>query len=67
VYAIVHDTFEAGELIVRHMFYGNTKERAWAVYQAHLRSDAFLRGCEERGHYGTVACSTRWRLVELTT
>lgn len=34
---------------VRHEMYGPTQERAIEVYQAHMQSDAFLRGCTMQG------------------
>lgn len=44
--------------VVRHEFYGDTPERAWAVYQAHLKSDRFLHDCE-RGQFDGVTCRTQ--------
>jgi hypothetical protein len=46
------------QLVVKHEFYGPTRESAEAVYQAHLRADAFLRGCTEAHGYSGIGCRT---------
>lgn len=37
---------------IRHVFVGNTQAEAWDWYQKHLRYDAALSGCVERGMIG---------------
>lgn len=60
---LVASTFErtgpdAWILVVRHEFYGGTRERSIEVYEAHLRADAFLRGCTQDHSYGAIECRT---------
>jgi hypothetical protein len=58
LWVIEHVIYEAGssDPVLRHSFYGKTPAEAEAVHQAHLRADAFLRGCETTGHYGQIPC-----------
>lgn len=51
--------------VVRHEFYGATKERTLEVRARHLEADAFLRGCEYGG-YGQIVCHTVWYAPEPT-
>lgn len=44
--------------VVRHEFYGRTKKEAEGYYQAHLTTDAFLRGCVEKKRWKRVQCET---------
>jgi hypothetical protein len=50
--------FEAEEAlpVLDHVFYGDSIEAAFAVMVAHMGTDAFLRGCVERGQYGSIVC-----------
>lgn len=66
---LVHEVWEMGEPrdypVVTHEFRGETREEAYAIYLAHLQSDAFLRGCVENDSFlmadGTVVkCTVRW-------
>lgn len=68
VFAIVHDTFEKGSTpVVRHVFTGDTPEKARRFYQAHRKSDAFMRECDDRGIFnGRVQCRTRTRELAVT-
>lgn len=52
--------------IVIHEFVGRDPQEAWSYHEAHRRSDAFLRQCEDRGVFQKdVRCRTRttegWR------
>lgn len=43
--------------IVTHIFSGMSEQEVRGYYQAHLRSDAFLRECTTRGNYqGLFRC-----------
>lgn len=61
-YRIVHHIFEGRETTptVTHVFYGATAAQAEHVYEAHMQSDAFLRGCTTQGVFhgpsGDVPC-----------
>lgn len=44
--------------VVRHEFYGDTPQRAIHVYEAHLKTDAFLAQCQ-RGRFDGVVCYTQ--------
>lgn len=58
-YKIVVKTFEEGETdpVVVHELYGSTPEEARGVFQAHMKSDAFLRDCIKRGLFaGRILC-----------
>lgn len=43
--------------ILRHEFFGKTRQEAWGYYQAHLGTDEFLRGCVERSRWKRVKCA----------
>lgn len=49
--------------VVQHNFFGETQEEALGYYEAHLTTDAFLRGCVERQRWKQIECSTQsyWR------
>lgn len=66
-YRVVALTYEVGAqgeevLTLRHEMYGETSERAIAVYRAHLESDAFLRECSVNQVFettrGAILCRT---------
>lgn len=42
--------------VVRHEFVGKTRAEARGYYQAHLGTDAFLRGCVESRRWDGVVC-----------
>lgn len=56
--ALVVRSFEGSTLVVEHRFFGETQEKAAAIYRAHLKTDAFLRGCVTAGAWTSVACRT---------
>lgn len=68
MFALVHDTLEQGpKPVVRHVFPGATEDEALGYYEAHRRSDKFLRECDDRGLFdGRVVCRTRKRMLRLT-
>lgn len=45
--------------VIRHEFYGATREQAIHVSRRHLQTDTFLAGCEV-GRFGQVICHTAW-------
>jgi hypothetical protein len=51
--------------ILRHEFYGKTREEAWGYYQAHLGTDEFLRDCVTARRWQSVKCQAeiRWERV----
>jgi hypothetical protein len=51
MHRIVHTIYEGDTPVVQHVFLGATRNRALQVYAAHKTSDAFLRGCDDRGVY----------------
>jgi hypothetical protein len=43
--------------IVIHEFQGKNPDEAWGYHDAHVQSDAFLRGCEQKQFFaGNVRC-----------
>lgn len=62
-FQIIHEIYENDEEepTVTHVFHGETPERAEEVYRAHMKTDAFLRGCTQRGRWDGVDC---WVEVE---
>jgi len=65
---LCHEIWQMGEArdypVVTHEFRGDTREQAYAIYFAHMRSDAFLRGCVENDSFlmdgAVVKCTVRW-------
>jgi hypothetical protein len=57
-----------GYPIVVHEFRGNDKKEAFAVYEAHLKTDAFLSGCVEHGEFiagkNKIKCQVSWWFEE---
>lgn len=54
--------------VVKHEMYGPTQERAIEVYQAHMRSDGFLRACSLTpggGAYQGTPCRTEAHLERI--
>ena len=45
--------------VVTHLFHGRTPREALRYFAAHCKTDAFLRGCVERGRWSTVRCRAR--------
>lgn len=67
MWTLVVETFEPSHryAIVEHRFRGDTQQEAEGYYQAHLRSDRFLRECMEYGQFdGSVQCKNRVRRVK---
>ena len=56
VFDYIVQTYEQGNpiAVVTHVFTGTSIKKAKGYYRAHLRSDAFLRGCQS-GHFGDKA------------
>ena len=65
LHQLIVDTFEAsvgtGYPVLRHIFYGKTKEEARGYYQAHLTTDAFLRGCTLEQHFKAIKCRSTFK------
>jgi hypothetical protein len=59
-WTLVHRIFEGDELVVEHRFFGRTKEDAHHIFEAHMKTDSFLRGCETEQHFRDFDCSTEW-------
>jgi len=58
-FRIVHHISEGEDSrpVVTHLFYGDTVEEAEHVYDAHRKSDAFLRQCDDCGIFDNrVGC-----------
>lgn len=55
---IVSRIFEGADThpVVEHIFYGQTPQQAARIYEAHMRSDAFLSGCVLKQEFGTTMC-----------
>ena len=45
--------------VLRHVFYGVTKEEAEGTFGAHMKTDAFLRGCVQKQRWDGVDCMFR--------
>lgn len=48
--------------VVVHIFNGTTAKQAHAFYRAHLKSDAFFRGCVEEQRFANFNCRETHRL-----
>jgi len=58
---IVHHTMENDDPrpIVTHIFYGDTRAEVMHVYEAHRKSDKFIRECDDVEMFdGKVRCHT---------
>jgi hypothetical protein len=57
---LVVDIFEDGDRapVVRHAFYGKSKQAARKIMRAHMKTDRFLRGCELKGKFSSIVCRT---------
>lgn len=57
-YQIHHHIFENDENdpVLTHIFYGSSPEEAEGIYASHMKTDAFLRGCTNTGHFGQIRC-----------
>ena len=47
---------EETEPTLTHVFYGETQERAQQVFDAHMKTDAFMRGCVTNDRFRDFAC-----------
>lgn len=62
MWVVYHQIFEPeGPLgydhpILVHMFYGKTREDAIQIYQAHRKTDQFLKSCDDLGKWRNVVC-----------
>jgi hypothetical protein len=60
LWVLVHQIFEQATNyaypVVEHRFVGKTKAEAQGYHDAHLGTDSFLRGCEQRGRWQDVTC-----------
>lgn len=57
-YALTVDTYEGQDLVVRHVFYGQTAKEAREVYAAHLTTDSFLSSCLRDRRFSDIKCRT---------
>jgi hypothetical protein len=66
-FMVVHQIFEEGskDVVVEHRFFGKTAEEALGVMRSHMKTDSFLRGCENVQHWRDIQCTTRSWLVSL--
>jgi hypothetical protein len=56
LYVVEIDTYEAGDFpILSHTFRGRTRAEAWRYVAAHMKTDAFFRGCAA-GHFADFDC-----------
>lgn len=57
---IVQHIFENKETepTLTHVFYGETSDRARAVFASHMKADSFMRGCEVNRKFKDFACRT---------
>lgn len=66
VHALVVDVYEPSTRfrypVIRHVFYGASREEAEGYYRAHLRNDNFLRSCAESKAFEGRLCEVdvRW-------
>lgn len=62
LHVVVVDVFEAATRfrypVVRHAFYGRSREEADGYFRAHLETDSFLRDCLENKRWNGVSCET---------
>jgi len=47
------------EPTLTHVFYGETLDRAWAVFNAHMQTDSFMRACTTERRFRDFACHAR--------
>ena len=55
---IVQHIYEGAdrEPVLTHVFYGETRQAAERIYQAHMVTDAFMRGCVSAGKFRDFTC-----------
>lgn len=64
---IVQHIYEADdpEPVLAHVFYGETLEKAEHIYQAHMGTDSFMRGCVNDRRFRDFACHARSHVERL--
>ncbi len=52
--------------VVRHSFYGKTKEEAKGYFESHIKTDAFMKGCVEKDKFKQIKCQSKfsWEKIE---
>lgn len=57
-FRVVSKIYEANLVfpIVIHIFQGVSRKQAKAFYEAHKKSDEFLRGCADKEHFVNFSC-----------
>ena len=50
--------------VLTHLLYGDTREEAVRVINAHKKSDGFFAGCTDKGQYFLLDCWTEWRIYQ---
>ena len=55
---VVQHIYEGNEAepTLTHVFYGETFDRAWGVYKAHMVTDSFMRGCTTNQRFRDFSC-----------
>lgn len=58
---IVQHIYEGDDMepVLTHIFYGKTLEEADGIYQAHMQTDSFMRGCATRQKFRDFSCYAR--------
>jgi hypothetical protein len=72
LWAVVHSIYEESigdeYPVVTHTFMGRTRKEAVGYFRAHLKTDSFLRGCTERGRFGSdIKCRTEMTVARYDT
>lgn len=67
LFRLIHRIYEPegaglGYPVVEHMFYGRTPKEAERYFWAHMRTDSFLRACEQGGRFGAIRCVHETRM-----
>jgi hypothetical protein len=47
--------------VLRHVFYGASRDEAMGTFAAHMKTDEFLRGCVKKERWDGVDCVSRIR------
>ena len=66
-WAAILDIYETGHTypVVRHIFFGRTRKEAEHYHESHLKTDSFMRSCEQKKKFDTFRCRTTWKVVKL--
>lgn len=64
---IVQNIYEGAETepTLTHVFYGESRERAEQVYNAHLKSDSFMLACTTMRRFRDFTCRAESHLEHL--